>query len=785
MPKRARPPAPSGDAEESLRQAQRRLSTLLEHFPDLVARFDGEGRFIYVNPASSRVSGAPPEAILGRGLRDAAPSPDPETNQALHESVVRVFRTGKPDKLEATFRTVEGPHPFEVRHIPERDEQGKVVSVLGIATDLAERRRAEAALRAREQEYRTLAEHTPDIIVRWDADLNRVFVNPAFMRLLGRPTERPLGTKLGTGYAPEVQAQLGSSLERLAERVRAVFATGVPGAEEFNWYTADGVRVIHTRLIPERAADGSITTVLGLGRDITDRYEAETALRASEERFRQVTESIDEVFWLTDSAKTELIYVSPAYDRVFGQPREVVLANPRAWIELIHPEDRPRVIEAMPLQVEGNYDLEYRIIRADGLRWIHERAFPILDKRGRVYRVAGVAEDITIRRELEAQLRQAQKMEAVGQLAGGIAHDFNNMLAVIHMQASLLLDEAALPASAEEGIREILAVAARAANLTQQLLTFSRRRVSRPVDLDPSEVLQNVTKLLRRVLGEHITLEARFAPSLPHIHADPAMMEQVLMNLAINARDAMEEGGRLTMALEATQVDPQLAARHPGTAPGPFVCLTVTDTGSGIPPEALPHIFEPFFSTKEVGKGTGLGLATVFAIVEQHHGWIEVESVPQWGTTFRVFLPATGTGHRSRPSPPAGEAVAGGSETILLVEDDPSVRSVTRAALEHYGYRVLEADCATSALEVWARDGAAVDLLLTDLIMPGDSGRRLAEVLLERRPGLRVIYTSGYSPDVVGRLLPIEKGRSFLQKPYTPAELAARVRLVLDETPRR
>ena len=294
--------------------------------------------------------------------------------------------------------------------------------------------------------------------------------------------------------------------------------------------------------------------------------------KEAEQRFRQVTESIDEVFWLTDVVKHQMIYISPAYQRIWGRTCESLYASAGSWMDAIHPEDRDRIQEAVTLQVAGAYDVTYRIVRPDGgERWIHDRAFPIKDADGIVYRLAGVAEDITPHGQLEEQFRQAQRMEAIGHFAGGIAHDFNNLLSVIQMQTSLLLSEADLGSDIKCSIQEIMGAAERGADLTRRLLTFSRRETKSAKDLDLGEVLGNMIKLLRRIMGERITLETRFAPLLPLVNADPGMVEQVLMNLVINARDAMPDGGRLTVRLEPVNIGAASAASQPGVVPGTFV----------------------------------------------------------------------------------------------------------------------------------------------------------------------------------------------------------------------
>jgi CheY-like chemotaxis protein len=327
-----------------------------------------------------------------------------------------------------------------------------------------------------------------------------------------------------------------------------------------------------------------------------------------------------------------------------------------------------------------------------------------------------------------------------------------------------------------------MSAAESAANLTRQLLTFSRREAKQARDLDLGEVIGSVIKLLQRILGEDISLETRFAPSLPLVHADPGMIEQIIMNLAINARDAMANGGQLSVSLDSLTIDPARAAGHPHVSSGPFVCIAVGDTGCGISSENISRIFEPFFTTKDIGKGTGLGLAIVFGIVEQHHGWIEVESELDHGATFRIFLPALEREISSRAIAPAKPKPVGGQETVLLVEDETALRTVAAAVLEQYGYKVLAAPLPSAALEIWEQRRGTIDLVLVDLMMPGGiSGRELAERLLADEPTLKVIYSSGYSEDIVRRQLHLDPGRNFLQKPCTSMALLHAVRRCLDE----
>jgi CheY-like chemotaxis protein len=373
-------------------------------------------------------------------------------------------------------------------------------------------------------------------------------------------------------------------------------------------------------------------------------------------------------------------------------------------------------------------------------------------------------------------------MEAFGQLAGGVAHDFNNILAVIQLQAGLLKSESTLTAQQLEFAGDIEKATKRAADLTRQLLLFSRKQILQPRNLNLKDLVDSMTRMLQRTLGEQIELQFKFAKEPLVIHADPGMMDQILLNLTVNARDAMPNGGQIIIEASAAEFDEVTATQTPQARPGSFVCLCVTDTGSGIPPEILPRIFEPFFTTKDVGKGTGLGLATVYGIVQQHQGWIHVYSEVNRGTTFRVYLP-----RQTKPSdteffwsPLA--SIRGGSETILLVEDEYSVRTAMRITLSRLGYRVLEASKGDEALTIWKQHRAEIRLLLTDLVMPGGmNGNELAAQFLQENPKLKVIYASGYSVEVAGKDLLLEDGINFLAKPFQSSKLAQTVRHCLDQ----
>ncbi len=506
------------------------------------------------------------------------------------------------------------------------------------------------------------------------------------------------------------------------------------------------------------------------------------ALRASEEKFRQLAENINEVLWITSADISTALYISPSYEKVWGSTCQSVYERPQSFTDAIHEDDRPDVLAALAELRRGEeFDLEFRVVRPDGkIRWVHARGSAIRHESGAIYRLGGTAEDITRRKEAEQQFRHAQKMEGLGQLAGGVAHDFNNLLAIIGGNLELFLMTAKdLTAECKEYLAQISHATKRAATLNRQLLNFSRSEARQMQVLNLNDLIATFTKLLRRILGEDIRLLNELAPELPAIRADPGMMEQILMNLAVNARDAMPAGGQLIISTELRVLDAAGVASNPKMREGRFVCLSVRDTGTGITPENMSRIFEPFFTTKAAGKGTGLGLATVFGIAQQHEGWVDVTTEVGAGTTFHVFLPATQEAVAA-PDEAATQKIRGGGEKILVVEDDESLRRVVSEVLQKQGYVVVEADSGISARQVWAKEADNIDLLLTDVVLPGGlTGLDLAQELRLQKPGLKVVLSTGYSSQLLSTETALLQKLFFLEKPYASQKLAETVRQCL------
>ncbi|HXU19594.1 MAG TPA: PAS domain S-box protein [Verrucomicrobiae bacterium] len=500
-----------------------------------------------------------------------------------------------------------------------------------------------------------------------------------------------------------------------------------------------------------------------------------------EELFRLISENAADMIAVVDGDGKRL-YNSPAYERILGYTTEELQST--SSLDQIHPDDRNVVEEAAREARTGGVGrtIQYRMRHKNGAWHILESgASGVLNAHGQVEKLIIVNRDVTARRNLEDQFRQAQKMEAVGRLSGGMAHDFNNLLGVIIGYAEFLQEQLDPENTLRSSVDEILNAGKRAAALTRQLLAFSRQQVLDPKVIDLNGAVSDMEKLLRRLIGEDVELSTQLVSNLGRVKADQGQLEQVVMNLAVNARDAMPQGGKLIIATENMVMDEAFVRRYPyPVQPGPYVCLSVTDSGIGMDAETKARAFEPFFTTKEKGKGTGLGLSTVYGVVKQSGGYIDIISSPGAGTTFKIYLPRI---DEAVNLPAAGQGLAGsfeGKETILLAEDEASLRRLTRTTLEQSGYKVLEAKDGVEALTVSEACDLPIDLLLTDVVMPGMGGRALAQELIRRRPEIRVVYMSGYTGQGVGTQGPIDPGSDFLPKPFTRVVLARKIREALD-----
>ena len=511
------------------------------------------------------------------------------------------------------------------------------------------------------------------------------------------------------------------------------------------------------------------------------REEMEETLVNSERRFRQMAENINEVFWVASLDFKELIYVSPAYEKIWGRSCESLYRNPMDWSEAIVPEDRERVKSVFDsCNGERNIAVEYRIQGADkSIRWIYDRGFVVRNDEGQVYRMTGIAEDITERKYLEEQLRQSQKLEAVGILAGGIAHEFSNILTTIKGSMYLLQKNLQRDTLTIKYAEQVVTSIDKANNLSQSLLSFSRKQTLalRPIDLN--KVVLNVAKLLMRLIGEHIELSTLLTDSNPVIMADINQIEQALINLTTNARDAMPTGGRLNIRTSSIEIDDKFRNEHGFGIAGMYVLIAISDTGIGMEEKTKDRIFEPFFTTKMLGKGSGLGLAVTYGIVKQHNGFIEVESVPGKGATFNIYIPAA-EGEVCQQNEPASVSVKEGNETILLAEDDADARAAISDMLRMTGYTVVEAVDGEDAVKVFNENRDRINLLLLDVRMPRKNGREVYEEVRKTRKDINAIFISGYTADVIDSQGICAEGLDFISKAASPDEILEKMREVLD-----
>jgi PAS domain S-box-containing protein len=638
-------------------------------------------------------------------------------------------------------------------------------------TDRARTREMRAMIASRNR-FRALIDNTSDGITLIDAQGSVSYRSPAAERLMGLAP----GEGLAVPSLHRVHADDRPTVHAAFETVRADPGTAV--TIQFRLLHATGVWRWVEATLNNRLDDAALHSIVVNYRDIAEGRRAETALRESEQRFRQMAEHIKEAFFIIDVSTRTPLYVSPTWSEIWERPIEEGY-DANTWLEALHADDQEPMRDALARNAAGEVtDRVFRVLRRTGsMRWVRARAFPVRNEEGAVYRVVGVAKDITELRQAEDRFVEAQKLEAVARLAGGVAHDFNNLLTVILAEGEMI--RGSLARESEEGklMEELLSAARSAVTLTRQLLAFSRRQLVEPRVFSVSDAVDNTSKLLRRIIGEDVRLQTTIAGDAGYIRMDPGHFEQVLTNLAVNARDAMPDGGVLTVAAERVTLDSSFARANADVEPGPYILLTVADSGCGMSPDTQARLFEPFFTTKERGKGTGLGLATCHGIVKQAGGHIAVESAPGCGTMMRVYLPAV-AGAAAAAGAPTGVPPRG-TETILLVEDDEAVRRVGTRMLRAQGYTVAAAADAREAMRTLL-SGEPPSLLLTDVVLPGIGGRELADRVRAVVPDIKTLFMTGYTDDVTLRHRLIAHDAVILHKPFSSLSLSTKVREVLD-----
>jgi two-component system, cell cycle sensor histidine kinase and response regulator CckA len=621
------------------------------------------------------------------------------------------------------------------------------------------------ALSEAEQRLRTIISKAPILLFALDANGTVTLCEGKALQKLGKVPGQSIGLSMFDMYrnypgliANVRRALLGqefSSLDELPE-LGLCFET--------HW-------------APLRAENGTLAGTIAVAVDVSERKRNERARQDAETLYRSLVEQLSAVTYIAElGLEGEWLFVSPQMESLLGYSSAEWLADSANWIRHVHPEDHQIVSSAEDATQAGNsFRAEYRMLRRDGkILWINDSGSLVPGPDGRQL-LHGVLLDVTEQKQLQSHLSQSQRMEAVGQLASGVAHDFNNLLTIIKGYSSLLIERDPDGPDSHPA-REIQQAADRAASLTHQLLAFSRKQTLQPRVLDLNTIMHGLEMMLRRVLTENVELVIESAANLGFVKADPVQMEQVLINLVVNARDAMPKGGRLTISTERQEVTKNFGEGESFVKAGSYVTLSVADTGTGIDAATRTRIFEPFFTTKEVGKGTGLGLATVYGIIKQSNGHIEVESEPGKGATFRVSLPRVEQEPVVARKTTMAETHRRGSGTILLAEDEPLLRELGQTILTQAGYEVLTAPNPEALKSFVAEYAGKIDLLLTDVVMPGMSGPELVRVVKARWPEVRVLYMSGYADDEIEDL---DRDAGFLQKPFTPAELTEKIAEVL------
>ncbi|HEY5277545.1 MAG TPA: PAS domain S-box protein, partial [Coriobacteriia bacterium] len=755
-------------AEDELRGLATRLAVVLDNITDGFFTLDRELRYTNINISGATMVGRTPEQLIGRLLLDEFP-------QAADTSFVRAYRrvseTGEACVVEDYYAPLD--RWFETRVYPSPPG----VSVF--FSDISARKRGELALKEREEALRASESRLRQAqqiarIGNWELDLatSHLWWSEEMFRVFDLdPAE------FGASYEAFLSAIHPDDRDRVNAAYTESLEKRTPYEIMHRLLMADGrIKFVEERCETDYASDGTPLRSRGTMQDITERREAAELLQESEERYRVLFDGSPLPMWLIDQETLAIAVVNEAAVRHYGYSREEFLS--KTMREIWHPDEVAVAIARLAAASGKPWSGVRRHFKKGGASITVEVFSHTVRLAGRRYRLSAIR-DITDQRELEERFRQSQKMEAVGRLAGGVAHDFNNLLTVIFGYSDVLLQGLG-PGPLHEATQEVRRASERAAALTRQLLAFSRKQTLVPEVLDLGEVVSGMSTMVERLIGEDVKVSVVVSPNLGRVKADRGQLEQVVMNIAVNARDAMPKGGSLIFELQNVELDDAYTATHAEVEPGPYVLLAISDTGTGMDAETQKRIFEPFFTTKEAGKGTGLGLSTVHGIVHQSGGSIGVYSEPGRGTTFKVYLPRF-AGDAAAPRSLSGihPALTAGSETVLVVEDEAAIRQLTNLILKKAGYTVLLAESPVAAERIAGSHPGPIHLLLTDVVMPGMRGPELAERLIRLRPDLRVLFMSGYTDDAITHHGMLDAGREFLQKPFTPLRLTQKIREVL------
>lgn len=752
-------------SEAALRESEARSRAMLDAALDAIITIDETGAIVEFNAAAQAMFGRSHGEVLGEQMAELIIPPS--LRERHYRGLERLLATGEGsilgERLELSALRADGSE-FPVELTITRAAFDGSTLFTGYVRDISERKEAEQAVRQLaaivEYSHDAIVGHTLDgVVTSWNTGAERLFSYSA-AEMIGRSV-----AALGPNGEEEVVAI--SNAVRAGERVEF----------EAVRLRKDGEAIqVSSSVSPIRDGSGSIVGASAISRDIGERKQAETQLRRSEARYRDLFENASDLIATVD-LDSRLTAVNTAFAEALGYTRDELLGKP--LLELVPAESHERLEHAYRDKLACKRDAsvyEHEFLTKDGRRIQVEVASRLVDEDGEPVGIEAICRDISERTRLEGQLRQAQKMEAIGNLAGGVAHDFNNIMMVIRTGSSLLLRQLG-DEQLRADVQQIDKAAERAVGLTHQLLAFSRQQVLQPEVTDLNAIVEETLGLLERLIGENIEVDCELAPELEPILIDRGQLVQVILNLAVNARDAMPTGGVLTIETANIELDERYASEHHGVTPGKYALVKVTDSGVGMDEETRERLFEPFYTTKK--EGTGLGLATVFGIVKQSGGHLWVYSEPGLGTTFKVYLPSSGATKIPAPEPRAVTSLVG-TETILFVEDEPVLRPLIAGALRGYGYAVVEAENGSAALELADAQTEPFDLLVTDVVMPGINGRELAEQLLAKQPTLKLLFASGYPADTIVQHGVAQAHTNYIEKPYLPEDLARKIRVILD-----
>jgi PAS domain S-box-containing protein len=752
--------------EEALRKSEEHFRLFMNNSPTVTWIKDEEGRYVFISQTFQKSLGVRPEDRIGKTDLEVYPRAIAEqlmkNDQAALAADHAIEVTEEAPKADGT-KCIWLSYKFRIQ-----DASGQFF-VAGIGLDITQQQAADEALKETNQALKALVDASPAAIVSSDCDGKVTMWNPAAERMSGWSEKEALGRPF-----PMIT-------DERREIYREILSTALRGESVLDHEglarKKDGSKPLDVMVstAPLRDATGEVRGALHIMLDITSRKEAEAQLRLQAAALESTANSV-----VISDKSGHILWANPAFTALTGYSVEEAVGKP---FSIFNSGQHPRAFfEQMWNAILSGHVWHGEIVnrRKDGIHCTVEQTItPVRNEEGEIIHFVTIQQDITETKALALQLNQAQKMESVGRLAGGVAHDFNNLLSVIIGYSEVFLGNPKLDSSTQKHAEEIRKAGNRAAELTRQLLAFSRQQVLEPKILNLNSIIIDTERMLQRLIGEDVEIQTTLAAGIGSVKADPGQIEQILMNLAVNARDAMPRGGTLKIETAEAELDEDYARHHPPCVPGWYVVLTVTDSGTGMDENTKAHIFEPFFTTKELGKGTGLGLATVYGVVKQSGGYVWVYSELGHGSVFKVYLPRVDQPVRQIPAGDLAPATISGSETVLVVEDEESVRALICNILQQNGYAVLEANIPALALEI-ARQHQSIDLVLTDVVMPGMNGPTMAKKLEEIRPGLKVLYMSGYSGGFgAGRGL-LEDGLPLLQKPFSGSVLLRRVRESLE-----